>query len=190
MDINAYVDGSYNADTNEYGFGVYVVPEDGPLSAYFGSGFCKEGGRQVEGEVQAARFAIAKFAGEENTLHIFYDYEGVEKWPTGQWKANKGYTKEYAEFFKSLQSEVTFTHTKGHSGVFGNEVADGLAKEACGIIQTSASRKALKEAGIDIDRVGYPVSVGGIRIYEIVPEKVDEMVVQRLSNKENGDIER
>ena len=189
MNINAYVDGSYNADTNEYGFGVYVVPEDGPFSAYFGKGPCKEGGRQVEGEVQAARFAIAKFAGEENALHIFYDYEGVEKWATEKWRANKGYTKEYAEFAKDY-GNVTFTHTKGHTGVFGNEVADGLAKTGACIAQTSASRKALKEAGIDVDRIGYPVSTGGIHIYEIVPEKIDEMVAQRLSNKENEDIER
>ena len=186
MEINAYVDGSYNADTNEYGFGVYAELESGESVVYLGKGPCKEGGRQVEGEVQAARLAIAKFAGEENALHIFYDYEGVEKWPTGQWKANKSYTKEYAEFFKSFQSGVDFTHTKGHTGIIGNEIADALAKMACGVCLASANRKAIKDAGIETDTAGLRV----LTYNRVTPEEINEMVAQRLSNKENGDIER
>ncbi len=191
MEINAYVDGSYNADTNEYGFGVYVELEDGKLSAaYLGKGLCKEGGRQVEGEVQAARLAIAIFAGEGDTLHIFYDYEGVEKWPTGQWKANKSYTKEYAEFFKSFQSGVDFTHAKGHTGIIGNEVADALAKAACNVYPTLANKKAVKDVGIKTNLAGYPVDSESVHVFTVTPGEIDKMVAQRLSNKENTGIER
>ena len=42
--VNIYVDGSYKADTNEYGYGVYI--DDGERRQILcGKGVCKEGGR-------------------------------------------------------------------------------------------------------------------------------------------------
>ena len=95
-----------------------------------------ENGWQVNGEIAAAKIAIeeAVKAGAAG-LEIRYDYEGVEKWATGRWKRNKTYTREYAEYVRKAGEKltVTFSHVKGHSGSKWNDMADTLAKKACGL---------------------------------------------------------
>ena len=71
---------------------------------------------------------------EIHNLHLYYDYQGIESWATGEWKRNKPGTIRYKEFYDHLQKvKVYFHKVKGHSGVELNEAVDQLAKAALGI---------------------------------------------------------
>ena len=66
---------------------------------------------------------------------IYYDYEGIAKWCTGEWKTNKEGTKAYAAFYNSIKDRlnVEFRHVKGHSGDKYNDLVVHLAKQALGL---------------------------------------------------------
>lgn len=136
-DIYAFTDGSYNIATKVYGFGGFLhnKEEDIPLR---GHGCDPEvvGSRNVAGEVygaiEAMKTAISMGI-EEITL--FYDYEGVAKWPLKLWKANKPISQQYVKQYDEMSSrlKVNFCHVKAHTGIPGNELADKMAKEEAGI---------------------------------------------------------
>lgn len=130
----AYVDGSYNGATEEFSYGMvaFVGGEtirsckafnDANLAAM----------RNVAGEIKgseaAMRLAIEKKCG---TLHIYHDYDGIAKWPLGEWKAGKEGTIAYKQFYDSIKPELTviFHKVTGHSGDKYNDEADALAKSA------------------------------------------------------------
>lgn len=141
----AFVDGSYNPKTEIAGYGGFLVEPFKALwadrithvikGAIEDAEFCKQ--RNVAGEMTGSLTAVQLAASLGiKELVIFYDYEGIEKWVTGEWKANNEYTRRYAykmqEYILS-GIDIRFVHVKGHSGVPGNEKADSLAKEAVGV---------------------------------------------------------
>lgn len=147
--IDVYVDGSYNIDTNRYGYGVYIV-DGGCRRVLFGDGECKFGGRNVEGEVAGAVAALDYIANSNTNkpVVLHYDYEGINSWANNAWKANKSYTQAYAAFVDKCRSDgmsISFDHTKGHSGIEGNEYVDKLAKFACGNELTNADKRLLSK---------------------------------------------
>lgn len=132
----AYVDGSYNSDTGEYSAGIVILYQsnkktfslkdrDPVLSKM----------RNVAGEIIGAKAAI-NYALENNVadLTIYYDYDGIKKWCTGEWQARLEGTKSYKEFYKEISEflTVSFIKVKAHSGDVYNEEADKLAREALG----------------------------------------------------------
>lgn len=62
---------------------------------------------------------------------MFYDYEGIEKWATGEWEANSAIARAYVYQlqFKQDDIEIVFKKVKAHSGNTYNETADKLAKK-------------------------------------------------------------
>ena len=72
---------------------------------------------------------------EIQSLEIHHDYEGIAKWCTGEWKANKEATKAYRQYYlaSSQRLQITFVKVKGHSSDQFNDRADRLAKDALGI---------------------------------------------------------
>lgn len=133
----AYIDGSFNTSTNEYSCGVVIFFDGGEehLSQKFNDPDLATM-RNVAGEIEGAKMAI-KFCIDNKiqSVDIFYDYEGIEKWCTGAWKANKPGTIEYKKYYNSVKNllQITFVKVKGHSGNTYNDLADSLAKAAVGI---------------------------------------------------------
>lgn len=134
----AYVDGSFNAKTKEYGYGCVIIENQKVIKQLSGKGNNEEYAlmRNVAGEILGSLHAI-KFALEkgESFICIYYDYEGIEKWATKQWKANKRGTMEYVKAIESFQTkiDISFIKVLAHSGDLYNEMADALAKKAVGI---------------------------------------------------------
>lgn len=133
----AYVDGSYNVKTGEYSFGAILFLEDGKHT--FSKKFSPDeysSTRNVAGEVRGASFII-NYAINHNIkkLDLYYDYQGIESWYTGEWKANTNLTKKYREFALNNENviKVNFHKVKSHTGIKYNEEVDLLAKAALGI---------------------------------------------------------
>ena len=81
------------------------------------------------GAMYAVQWAIKN--GYRN-LELRYDYEGIEKWAQGEWKAKNTLTQKYANFMKSKADilKISYQKVKAHSGDHYNEEADKLAKAA------------------------------------------------------------
>lgn len=136
-EVFAYVDGSFNIKDYSYSYGMVLITSDGEKC--FNKAFPKDEFsymRNVQGEITGAMAAI-KMAYEygKKRIVIFYDYEGIEKWATGEWKRNKEGTVLYKNFIDDYKSkiEIKFVKVLAHSGDKYNEMADELAKSALGI---------------------------------------------------------
>jgi len=60
---------------------------------------------------------------------LHYDYQGLESWSTGAWKAKLPFTQFYAQTVKTSGIVIHWVKVKAHSGNPENEIVDQLAKE-------------------------------------------------------------
>ena len=133
----AYVDGSYDDTTKSYSYGMVMMVKDDEL--HFNKKFEKDDMsdmRNVAGEIQGSMAAMQYCLDNKiKSISIFYDYEGIEKWCNGDWKAKKEGTQKYVEFYKNASKyvDVDFIKVKGHSGDKYTDMADELAKKALGL---------------------------------------------------------
>ena len=132
--IEAYVDGSYEHLYKKYGSGAVFI-KDGEVihkASFGGNEENYVSMRNVAGEIKAAEYAMQYCIdnGEKNLI-LYYDYQGISKWCTGEWKANKEGTIKYRDYYKSIEGKlnVKFVKVLAHSGNKYNDVADSLAKE-------------------------------------------------------------
>ena len=133
--IEAYVDGSFDASQKKYGSGGVLIKNGKVIDS-----FSKEGKnldsvsmRNVAGEIEASMYAMEYCVDNGySKIVLYFDYNGIEKWCTGEWKANKKGTKDYKKFYDEISDklEVKFVKVKAHTGVEYNEMADKLAKES------------------------------------------------------------
>ena len=134
----AYVDGSYDDALKKYAFGCVFLLPDGRIFTEYGNGSNEQSLklRNVTGEMLGAMFAV-KFAMANGfgALEICYDYQGIEKWVTGEWKAKTELTKKYAQAMRLWGGKVAlrFTKVAAHTNVRYNDLADKLAKT--GLVQ-------------------------------------------------------
>ena len=133
-----YVDGSYNPKTKEYGSGVVVVnvEKDKILKEIsFGDKDVPQM-RNIVGECMASITAL-RLCKKNNIkeISIFFDYWGIEKWATREWKAKNKFTQWYLNEYEELSKDIKvhFYKVKGHVGDKYNEVADRLSKDGCGV---------------------------------------------------------
>ncbi|MCI8506762.1 MAG: reverse transcriptase-like protein [Lachnospiraceae bacterium] len=133
--IIAYVDGSFDLNIGKYAFGCVIITPNGEIVRESGNGDNPDSIalRNVTGEMLGAMFAV-KWC-EKNgysAIEICYDYLGIEKWATGEWKAKNNLTKKYAQFMKenSDKLNISFKKIAAHTGNKYNEEADKLAKAA------------------------------------------------------------
>lgn len=133
----AYIDGSFDSKTNAYSFGGVLIM-DGKEYPYKKKFEPDEYSslRNVAGEIQGAGFIIA-YAVKKGIkeLHIFYDYLGIEKWFTHEWKANSKIAVDYQILADRVKDKIKvyFHKVKSHTNNHYNDYADKLAKEALGL---------------------------------------------------------
>lgn len=136
--VKIYVDGSYHNATKEFSYGMVVL--QGEKEEKYSEKFEDETlapMRNVAGEIKGAQAAM-QYAMDHKipAITIYHDYEGIARWPLGEWKANKEGTIAYREFYNmaSKQVDIRFEKVTGHSGDKYNDMVDELAKEALGIL--------------------------------------------------------
>ena len=130
----AYIDGSFDSKTLDYSFGgclflngeLMKFKKRYPKDEY--SQF-----RNVAGEIKGAGYIINYAIKHDiKELNIYYDYNGIEKWYTGEWKANSLIAKEYVSFALKAKEKIkiNFHNIKNNTNNKYNDLADELAKEA------------------------------------------------------------
>ena len=133
--VIAYVDGSFEKSIGRYAFGCVLLTPDGQEIRESGSGSDPAGVaiRNVAGEMLGAMNAV-KWAQENGypAVEIRYDYEGVEKWVTGVWRAKTPLTSKYAVHMQEAgkKIQISFCKVAAHTGNHYIEEADQLAKSA------------------------------------------------------------
>ena len=136
--LEIYVDGSYDAVTNTFSYGMVVLKE-GYEYTFSEKLEDEEMAKMhnVAGEIKGAEAAM-RYAVDNNEkrLVIYHDYEGIAKWCTREWKASKPGTQAYRDYYDSVKEKVNiqFVKVKGHSNNKYNEMADKLAKKALGLL--------------------------------------------------------
>lgn len=137
-EVIAFVDGSYDVTEEKSAFGAVIISSGGNKDILY-KAFTKKLGQdfislrnvaaELEGVKEAVNWAITY---KKKKLTIFYDYEGIEKWAIGEWKAKKDLTKKYVSFIQEKKNyiDLEFVKVLAHSGIRLNEEADRLAKDA------------------------------------------------------------
>ena len=132
--VYAYIDGSFDRVSGIYGSGVVIV--DGDEKYEYKHAGNREDYAQlhnVAGELEAAKFVMWYAVDKKiKEITLFYDYQGIEAWAVGDWKANLSYTQDYVKFYNKVKTavKVNFVKVKAHTGIELNEVVDKLAKDA------------------------------------------------------------
>ena len=129
----AYVDGSYHDGLKKYAFGCVFILPDGSIYTEYGNGDNPQSlqQRNVAGEMLGAMYAVrTAMVNGYSHIEIRYDYEGIEKWVTGEWRSKTELTQKYARAMRGWMQriEITFTKVPAHSNVKFNELADQTAK--------------------------------------------------------------
>lgn len=131
-----YVDGSYNQNTKEYSYALVVVRNNEVIYKESGKNIDTNGMRQINGELKGAMVAT-KYAIDNNLskIYIAYDYAGIEKFATGEWKPSKELIKKYSIYMNNQMKKINIDFIKipAHCQYEFNEIADSLAKVTLGI---------------------------------------------------------
>lgn len=141
----AYIDGSFNPKTKVYGWGGFIIDQNGKKHIVKGRGNSEEIAkmRNVAGEIFGSIAALSKALSlGMKEITLYYDYDGVANWPLKKWKCNNDITEIYAWVVRGIMTEmkIHFKKVRGHAGILGNEEADRLAKEAVGIRKQYGNR--------------------------------------------------
>ena len=149
-----YTDGSYSRDEGICHGGVVFCKPDGTIAnrihvkadnPYLNDLW------NVGGELLAAYCAFFSIVSdilknhdesESYMIEIVYDYEGVGKWLTGEWRTKKTATAWYKKAIEDLRSKVPnllvqYTWVKGHGDDSLNKEADRMASYDMGYAETN-----------------------------------------------------
>ncbi|MCM1185414.1 MAG: ribonuclease H family protein [Lachnoclostridium sp.] len=131
--LTAYVDGSYNDSLKKYAFGCVFILPDKKVYLDFGNGDDPKSlqHRNVTGEMLGAMYAVkTAMKNGFSAVEIYYDYQGIESWVTGEWKSKTELTQKYAKTMNQWAQDIHihFVKVAAHTSVKYNELADKTAK--------------------------------------------------------------
>lgn len=123
-----YVDGSWVR--GQVGYGAIMLKDGEEVQRFKGRVHDDLETRQVAGELMAT-ITVLDWCKANNiaSVEILYDYEGIEKWARGMWKANKPLTQRYQAYMQRCPVKVKWHKVRSHTGVKWNDIADELAKQ-------------------------------------------------------------
>jgi len=129
--IHVFVDGSFM--NGKIGFGFLIVKDSNIVKKVSGKLSSVENlkMKNVAGEIKAVIEAI-EFCKVKNwkEIYLHYDYEGLKKWATMEWKANNIMTKNYQNYMRNnlKNLKIKWVKEKAHGSSMLNLLADKLAK--------------------------------------------------------------
>lgn len=131
--VHVFVDGSHLGGRT--GYGAVILRDGKPVREISGrlEGSPEGLARQVSGEIEAVRKALAWCLEEgigEVTIH--YDYQGLESWVTGRYRARIPLTAGYRDFVRGTGLSIRWRKVRSHSGNRWNDAADRLARRGAG----------------------------------------------------------
>ncbi|HEY3136844.1 MAG TPA: RNase H family protein, partial [Blastocatellia bacterium] len=139
-----YVDGSFARGATGYGA---VILKDGKVVEELSGGVDAaevDGTYQIAGELAAVKHALTWCRKHSvNEVSIYYDYLGIEKWATRQWKANQPVTQAYAQFIRECPIKIHWHKVDSHTGDRWNDRADALAKKGARSMRPGDAEKDL-----------------------------------------------
>jgi len=127
----AYVDGSFS--NNIVTFGAVILDNNELVTEFSGKVLepSYQHARQVAGELMAVGKVIQWCLSHNcHQIAIHYDYEGIEHWVTGKWKAKQLLTQRYRDYVQNSGVSIHWVKVAAHTGVYWNEYVDKLAKQA------------------------------------------------------------
>lgn len=134
IQYHAYVDGSFI--DGRVGYGAVILDQGNIIAEISGCVDTPEAfnARQVGGEIQAA-IEVLTWCKNNNiaVIAIFYDFQNIEKWATGEYKTNTPMTQAYKHFIDTCGIKIEWVKVESHTGIALNDRADELAKEGARI---------------------------------------------------------
>jgi ribonuclease H-related protein len=86
--------------------------------------------RNVAGEIFGILKALEWCQAQGITeVTIYFDYQGLESWAIGTWRAKLPFTQLYTKTVNASNITIHWIKVKAHSGNPENEIVDQLAKE-------------------------------------------------------------
>ena len=84
-------------------------------------------GGEIWGVLAGSDYIINQYKVKD--ISLYYDYIGLGKWATGEWRTKNPATQSYARYMKNIMNDYNLTLNKvpGHSNILLNEVADKYA---------------------------------------------------------------
>ena len=137
--MKIYTDGSFNRklskDSTAYASVIVVeeTPEEYIVDIVYGvitdadyTSMWNVGG-EIWSVLVGMDYAITKYNPKD--ISLYYDYIGLGKWVSGEWKAKNPITESYTRYMKNAMKErsVVFNKVLGHSNILLNELADEYA---------------------------------------------------------------
>lgn len=143
--LQIYVDGSYNVNTEKFGYGLVAVKNN--VIEYVEKGASSDNSqkqlRQILGELEAALKAV-EYGKSKNCkeLIIIHDYEGIYHHAMGTWQrkdeSSKKYYDQMNKYMKEENINIIFVKVDSHTGDIFNEITDSMAKSAINVPLTDA----------------------------------------------------
>jgi len=126
----AFVDGSFIEGRT--GYGAVILKDKDIVAELSGRVDSPEAfdSRQVAGEIRAVIEVLEWCkAGNVNEITIFFDFQNIQKWATGEFRTNTPMTRAYKEYIDNCGVKITWVKVESHTGIELNDRADALAKE-------------------------------------------------------------